>query len=85
MPMGKHRDLVDPTDPASLRPERRLTEIATILAARGVQITGRPSDGRGHSDMATVRLQGTLGPAVIKGLRAVVSKYHQSLLLHAHP
>ena len=31
--MTKRRDLFDPTDPARLQPEQRLTEVAVILAA----------------------------------------------------
>ncbi len=31
--MAKRRDLFDPTDPARLEPEQRLTEVAAILAA----------------------------------------------------
>ncbi len=33
--MAKHRDVHDSTDPAELQPERRLTEVAAILA-RGI-------------------------------------------------
>ena len=31
--MAKRRDLFDPTDPARLQPEQRLTDVASILAA----------------------------------------------------
>jgi hypothetical protein len=33
MPMATRRDLSDPADPATLRPEQRLSEVAAILAA----------------------------------------------------
>ena len=54
--MAKRRDLFDPTDPADLQPEQRLTEIAAILAAgvirmrerRGCEASGGPPLPRPH-------------------------------------
>ncbi|MCH7873042.1 MAG: hypothetical protein IID33_15205 [Planctomycetes bacterium] len=39
--MAKRRDLFDPTDPASLQPEQRLTEVAAILAAGVIRMRAR--------------------------------------------
>lgn len=55
--MTTRRDLHDPTDPASLQPEQRLTEVAAILGAGEIQITGWPRDKRGLSNMGTVILR----------------------------
>ena len=39
--MAKRRDLFDPTDPANLQPEQRLTEVAAILAAGAIRMRAR--------------------------------------------
>lgn len=51
MPMAKRRVLFDPTDPADLRPEHRLTEVGVILAAGVIRMRehGARSNARvGH-------------------------------------
>ncbi len=39
--MAKRPDLFDPTDPARLQPEQRLTEAVAIAAASAIRMTQR--------------------------------------------